>query len=197
MARPKTFDRDEVVDRAMRVFWRRGYEATSVRDLVHATGINRASMYDTFGDKRGLFLAAVERYVEAVSGPRLKLLDGPGSGLAAIRGFFDDLIDSSLGDGRRFGCLVTNTTIELAAHDDEVGAIMRTGLGRVEQAFRRTLERAGTEGELAPGQDLRALARFLLATVNGIRVLARANPDEAMLRDVVDTALSVLRRPAG
>ena len=122
----------------------------------------------------------------------------PGSpGLAAIRGFFDDLIDYSLGDGRRFGCLVTNTSIELAAHDDEVGAIMRTGLGRVEQAFRRTLERAGTEGELAPGQDLRALTRFLLATVNGIRVLARANPDEAMLRDVVDTALSVLRRPAG
>lgn len=195
MARPKTFDRDAVLDKAMRVFWRQGYEATSVRDLVTATGINRASMYDTFGDKRGLFLASVDRYVNAITAMRLGMLDAPGPALATLRAFFDDLIRFSIGEGRRLGCMMTNTSVELAPHDEEIGTLMAEALGRVEDAFFRLLTRAEAQGEIPPGRDLRAHARFLLATLNGLRVLARAKPDEAALRDVVETALVAVEGP--
>lgn len=197
MARPKTFDRDEVLDRAMRVFWRQGYEATSIQDLVCATGINRASMYDTFGDKRGLFLASVDRYVNAISAMRLGALDEPGPALPALRRFFDDLVRFSVGEGRRLGCLMTNTSVELAPHDEEVADLMGQALGRVEEAFFRLLTRAEAQSEISPGRDLRALARFLLVTLNGLRVLARAKPEEAALRDVVETALGAVEGSQG
>ena len=181
----------------MRLFWRQGYEATSVQDLVEATGVNRASLYNSFGDKHGLFLASVEHYLDTVSCARLTALEADGPALPALRQYFDEAISFSLGDGRRLGCLITNTAIEMAPHDPDCEERLRGGLARVEDCFYRLVRRGQEQGEIAPERDARALARFLLGLVQGLRVLARLDPQEDRLRDLVETGLATLAaRPA-
>ncbi len=192
MARHKEFDRELVLDGAMGVFWRKGYEATSVEDLVAATGINRASMYNTFGDKRGLFLAAVDHYLAKVIAERLAILLDPVSAKQSIRRYFEGVLSFSLGEGRRLGCLLTNSAVEMAPRDGFVGERLRQCLARVEEAFREVIERGQKQGEIEADKDPRALARFLMGAVQGLRVLARADADEATLRDVVDVTLATL-----
>ena len=192
MARPLSYERKAVLEQAMRLFWRQGYEATSVQDLVEATGLNRASLYNAFGDKRGLFLAAIERYQSVTSCGRLSALEAEGSALAALRRYFEELIAFSLGDGRRLGCLMTNSAIEMAPRDPDCAERLRDGLARVEDAFYHLVRRAQSRGEIAQARDARALARFLLGLVQGLRVLARLDPQEDRLRDLVETGLSAL-----
>ena len=179
----------------MQLFWRCGYEATSIQDLVEATGVNRASLYNSFGDKHGLFLAAVEHYMDTVSCSRLEALEAEGPALAALGRYFDEMIAFSLGEGRRLGCLITNTAIEMAPRDPDCDQRLRAGLARVEDGFYRLIRRGQTQGEIAPERDARALARFLLGLVQGLRVLARLDPQEDRLRDLVDTGLAALVPP--
>jgi TetR/AcrR family transcriptional repressor of nem operon len=108
VGRPQAFDRDVVLDRAMRVFWSRGYEAASIEHLVTRMGIQRGSLYQTFGDKRALFFAAIERYDRVVTAKLLASLDEPASGRAAIRSFYALKLEAALASGRPRGCLVTN-----------------------------------------------------------------------------------------
>jgi len=176
----------------MQAFWCRGYEATSVQDLVEATGINRGSMYDTFGDKFGIFQAAIDFYISNVSAKRLSKMQETESALVAIRTYFEDLINFSVGDGRKLGCLITNSVVELAPHDPIIGGMLRGSFERVEEVFYQTLLRAQDEGEISSQIDARAIARFLTATANGMRVFARADADAETLRDVVNSALSVI-----
>ena len=117
MARPREFEREEVVRKALAVFWRQGYQATSVQDLVGATGLNRGSLYGTFGDKHGLFLEAVEYYRTNVTAQRLARLEEPGPARDRIATFFKEVIEFSVGEGRLLGCLMTNAAIERAPHD--------------------------------------------------------------------------------
>src|SRR6266852_2659468 len=117
VARPKEFERDVVLDRAMQVFWSRGYEATSIQHLVGRMGIQRGSLYDTFGDKRRLFFAAVDRYDQVVTAKLLAALEEPASGKDAIRKFFRLKLKLSVEPGRPRGCLVTNSAAELASRD--------------------------------------------------------------------------------
>ena len=192
MARPCEFDRQEVLDKAMALFWRQGYESTSVQDLVDATGINRASMYNAFGDKHGLFVCAVDRYLETVTSKRVVLLETSGSPKAAIEAYFQDLLKFSLGPGRRLGCLLTNSVVERAPRDSELDRKFATTLERMEKRFLGLLGRGQELGEISNRQDAAALAHCLLGSLTGLRVLARGGADEATLRDLVDTSLSVL-----
>ena len=195
MGRHKEFERADVLDKAMRLFWRKGFGATSVQDLVDAMGVNRASLYDSFGDKHDLFLAAIDHYVERVSHRRLAKLAIPGPPLQVLRAFFDDLVTVSFGRERHLGCLLTNSAIELAPHDRVVELRLHEALGTIEDSFYRLLVRAKSEGALEPSRDLRALARYLTGAVQGLRVLVRAKADEATLRDVVTVTLAAVERP--
>jgi len=190
MGRRKEFSREEVLEKAMCLFWRKGYEGTSVQDLVAETGINRASMYGTYGDKRQLFAEAFDRYLARNSSKRLLKLDERTSGKEAIRCFFEDLLVFSTGRGRKLGCLLTNSAVELAPHDSDIEERLRAGMGRVEDALYRTLLRAQRDGEIDPERDVRSLSRFYLGVIQGIRVLSRSNPDESLLRDIVKEALA-------
>lgn len=192
MARHKAFREEEVLDRAMRRFWAHGYEGTSIQDLVDATGINRASLYGTFGGKERLFSAAVDHYLAAVSRERLAILgrDEPAPG--AIRAYFDDLLAFATGPGRCLGCLLTNTAVEVAPHDGAVAARLRASFERVEDAFAAAIERGVRDGDIADHADPRALARLLTTLVQGLRVLIRADTEVERLRDAVDTALAVI-----
>jgi len=183
MARHKDFDPDLALDKAMRLFWRRGYHATSIQDLVEATGINRASLYATFGGKEELFLAAVERYLAEVNRARLSKLQGNPSPRAAIRGYFDDLIDFATGDGRRLGCMLTNAAVEFGERGDRIGQRVYGLFDEVEEALTVLIERGQKAGEIDTARDPRASARFLLTMINGMRVMSRVKPDETWMRD--------------
>ena len=192
MARTRTFDEQAVIADAMTVFWRKGYEATSIDDLVHATGINRASMYGTFGSKEGLLLAALDHYVLAINRERLKLLQGKGTVRECLNAYFDSLIAFSTGDGRGLGCLLTNTAIELSPRNARIRKKLKAIFEHVEGAFRRLVERGQAAGEIAPDKDPRALAHFFLTTVQGLRVIARTDADPECMRQTVAAALRAL-----
>ena len=194
MGRPQEFDRDVVLDRAMRAFWSRGYEATSIEHLVARMGIQRGSLYQAFGDKRALFFAAIERYDRVVTARLLATLDEPASGRAAIRTFFQRKLELVLVPGRPRGCLVTNSAAELASRDRGTGARVGAALARIEAAFLRAVVRAQAAGEIHPARDARALARFLTSSAQGLSVMAKACPDRAALTDIVEVILEVVDR---
>ncbi len=198
MSRPKEFDREAALDRAMGAFWTNGYAATSIEDLVARMGIQRGSLYATFGDKRALFLSALERYRRVVTGELFEALEAPGSGLEAIRHFFRLRVERSLDRSRPAGCLVTNSAVELSRRDRGAAARVGGSLAGLEAAFRRALERARAQGELAASRDVRGLARFLTSSAQGLSVMAKAFPERAVLEDVVTVILTALedRRPS-
>jgi TetR/AcrR family transcriptional repressor of nem operon len=193
MARPREFERDVVLDRAMRVFWSRGYEATSIQHLVVRMGIQRGSLYGAFGDKRALFFAAIDHYDRVVTERLLATLEGSGSGKEAIRRFFRLKVELSLEPGRPPGCLVTNSAAELASRDRETAAKVGAVLAKIEAAFRRAVVRAQRAGEIERTRSARALARFLTSSAQGLSVMAKASPDRAALEDIIAVTMAALR----
>lgn len=191
MARPKEFEREVVLDRAMKVFWSEGYEATSIQHLVDRMGIQRGSLYDTFGDKRSLFFAAIERYDRMVTSKLLATLE-EGSGKAAIRRFFELKVEVSVEPGRPRGCLVTNSTAELASRDRGTNTRVGAALKKIEAGFHHAVVRAQQAGEIDRSRNARALARYLTSSAQGLSVMAKAFPDRAVLRDIVRVILATL-----
>jgi TetR/AcrR family transcriptional repressor of nem operon len=193
MPRQKEFDREAALDRAMGAFWTKGYAATSVDDLVVGMGIQRGSLYATFGDKQSLFLAALDRYQQVVTRELLEALEAPGSALEAIRRFFRLRVERSLDRRRPPGCLVTNSAVELSRRRDHPAAARVGGsLARLEAVFLRSLERARAQGELGAARDLRGLARFLTSSAQGLSVMAKVFPERVVLEDVVKVVLAAL-----
>jgi len=191
MARHKEFDRDEALQRAMEVFWSRGYEAASVGELVKHMGINRQSLYDTFGDKHSLYLAALDRYREVEGRKMFEALERPGSVKRALRQLFERVVESSLG-GERRGCFMGNATSELAGRCRETAEKACGNMAAAEEALYRALVRAKKGGEIGGRADLRAVARFLYSSLQGLQLMSKATRDRKTLEDVVRVTLSVL-----
>ncbi|MEO3874423.1 TetR family transcriptional regulator [Nonomuraea sp. B12E4] len=191
MARTKEFDPEVALQRALELFWERGYEATSMSDLVERLGVARASVYATFGGKRELYLKALERYLE--QGDVVEPLSQPGPALPALRAFLDRYVAECLADELRRGCLVVNTAVELAGRDPVAARKVAASWAELETALASSLVRARAQGEIPAGKDPHALARFLLVLLQGIRVLGRADPDPRRLRDAVDQAMKAVQ----
>lgn len=193
MARPRKFEPDDVLDRSMRAFWERGYRDTSVDDLVEATGVRPGSLYNAFpGGKRGLFLESLERYSKLVVPEKLGALERPGAGLAELRAYFDGLVrDLTTPDGR-IGCLMVNSTVELAAEDSEVGEVVREHMARLERNAERALRNAKRRGEISADISPRAKATQLMATGMGLMVVGKTNPGKKVLETIVDAAFADL-----
>jgi TetR/AcrR family transcriptional repressor of nem operon len=192
MARHKEFDQDEALRRAMEVFWSRGYEAASVGELVKQMGINRQSLYDTFGDKHSLYLAALDRYREVEGRKMFELLERPGPVKRALRQLFEGVVESSLGAGERRGCFVGNATSELAGRCRATAEKACGSMAAAEEALYRALLRGKKGGEIGGGRDLRAVARFLYSSLQGLQLMSKATRDRKTLEDVVRVTLSVL-----
>jgi TetR/AcrR family transcriptional repressor of nem operon len=192
--RPKQFDVDEALDKAVTLFWNQGYGATSVQDLVDHLGINRGSLYDTFGDKRQLFLLAFERYLNQIADEALKALSGGGSALAAIRKYFDTLLKAGIAYSAQPGCLAVNSAVELALHDREILSRVKAYFLKTEDAFCALVERAQAAGELSPTHNARAVARYLVNFSVGLTVLVKTKPSNETLHDVFEVGLSLLKR---
>ncbi len=194
MARPRQFDADDVVDRSMREFWGRGYRDTSVDDLVAATGLRPGSLYNAFpGGKRSLFLKALDRYSRLVVPAKLGALESPDAGLAELRAYFDGLVEDLLTPEGRMGCLMVNSTIELAAEDSEVGAIVRNHMQRLERNAEMALRNAQRDGEVPEQIVPRAKATQLMATGMGLMVVGKTDPGRLALETIVDAAFADLR----
>jgi TetR/AcrR family transcriptional regulator, transcriptional repressor for nem operon len=196
MAGVKQFDRNEVLDRAMAAFWTRGYEATSIDDLVEATGINRGSLYGTFGDKRRLFLMALDRYWDTVVNAMMEELSDSDP-RRAIERMFDALIRRTSDPRFPRGCLITNTSLECPTCGDEITRKIAEAIGQQETAIYRVLRKAQAEGALNPAHDARALARFFLGVAWGINAVNRTVADPEVLRDMVRVAMSVWDEAGG
>jgi TetR/AcrR family transcriptional repressor of nem operon len=192
MPRPKEFNPDDAVENAMQVFWHRGYEATSMEDLLAAMDLNRGSLYDTFGDKRTLFLKVIDRYCTSFVGPKFSLLNQPGPALPALRRFIGEMIESGLADPQRRGCLIVNTVMELSPHEKEIAGTLRRVLKMIEDTFFHVLTRAQQQGELHDDKDPRVLAGFLATMMQGAIVMIKAGASGDMVRQTVETALSTL-----
>lgn len=184
----KKFDVDETLRRIMEAFWRRGYEATSMQDLVDETGVNRASLYATYGDKRALFLAALKAYDEKVRVRLMRDLAAHYPPVEAVRRLFSAFLDQVDLDDRNWGCLLTNTALELAAHDAEIGAVVATAQMDLELFFREQIERGQGSGDISTALDPADAARGLLASLMGLLVLIRSRPDRGLLEAIVEDA---------
>jgi TetR/AcrR family transcriptional repressor of nem operon len=193
MARPREFDEEDVLDRALEVFRAKGFEGATLDELEHATGLHRGSLYGAFGDKRSLFRKALARYFETELGSSLAVLETPGAGRAEIVAFFQGLARKAARDRERRGCLVTNCAIELADRDPDFACQAARNLDRFERAFAAAIREAQGRGEIAADRDPVRLARFLTIVKEGMLVLARARPDAAWLDDAVTAVTDTLR----
>jgi TetR/AcrR family transcriptional repressor of nem operon len=193
MARPKTFDTEAALVRAMELFWEQGYAATSMKQLVQAMGIRRQSLYDTFGDKHSLFLAAMDAYCTMLDATMLASLRTPDAGLQALHETGLTIIDFLLRYPKRRACLMANTTLELAPHDAEVAAKVRAHMANMESAFRHALANAKSRGEIAATSDVDALAKYLVGMVHGLMVMAKSGADRDTLTGIMATAVAPLQ----
>lgn len=185
MARPRQFEMEYVLDKAKDLFWRNGYEATSMEELLQTMGLNRASFYNAFGGKRELMLLALRRYD---SNNRAATLRSAASGrppLEAIRHVFRAMVDGSRGPMGKHGCFLVNSALEVAPKDPEAARIVRGGLRDVEQFFTQLARRAVVDGDLPAGCDPAETGRALMNHLVGLMVLVRAGANKATLSSVV------------
>lgn len=196
MARPREFDESAVLDAAVHRFWLRGYEATSVRELADSMGMTGASLYNAFGDKRSLFKRSLAHYVEHSFGERKSRFEGTLPPKEAIRAFFREIVERSLSDGERKGCLLVNSALEVAPHDPQFQKAIAVVLVRMEAFFRRCVTAGQKGGEISTGQSADDLARLLLGAFLGIRVLARVRPERKLLEGLMRPTLALLEPKA-
>ena len=182
MARPQEFDRSEALHSSMSVFWRKGYEATSLVDLLAATGLSKSSLYGTFGGKRELFLAAFDAYrVERAR--EMELILGEGTAREAIERFFRMIIHHARTPEFSHGCMSTNQAVELAPHDADVRVRIEADFELIETSFARTIARGQAEGSVKNGRAAVELARLFLVAFPGFQVLVRAGVRSSLLED--------------
>ena len=191
MAGKKSFQPEQALDKAMGLFWKQGYEGTSIEDLVQYMGLGRGSLYDTFGDKHALYLAALSQYLAKYQAQAVEFLEQTGRLSEILERFFQAFIEELVSDPARRGCFLVNASIEMAPHDPEVNTIVQSALQEIEEGFYRLLIKAQVAGDLSWTQDPHQLAHFLSGVLVSIRVLARAKRDRRVLQDVVKTALAV------
>ena len=192
MPRGKQFDVDAALTRAMEAFWSKGYEAVSLQDLLDRMSINRGSLYDTFGNKRRLFVEALRHYEATYQRPKLAAAARGRTPRNAIRALFEELAREAVTDPGRSGCFMVNTALELAAHDEEVGRIVADGFREIGTFLRTTIERGQETGEIPDRIDPAEVSHALLGLMIGMRVLARSLPDRAVLDAIASRAVAML-----
>ncbi|CAN5416724.1 TetR/AcrR family transcriptional regulator [soil metagenome] len=191
MARTKEFDQEQALDAAMQLFWERGYEATSIQELVDATGVQRQSLYDTFGSKHEIFLQSLMRYQELEGHQLSELIKRhPKGGLELIRAIFESTASQTVCDAR--GCFGANCAAELGSSDEAVAERIRIGRDGAEALLTRCLIQASDAHELRNSASVSALAQFLVNALFGLHLMAKTRPTKAMIDNVVAVTLATL-----
>ena len=197
MARPREFDEGAALQEATERFWLHGFGGSSVRDLADCMGITGASLYNAFGDKRGLYRLAFEQYVETGLRERIRRLEGTLPPRAAIEAFLQEIVQLSVSDPQHKGCLIVNSALELSPVDPEFQALIATVLRDMENFFHRCVTAGQKDGSIDDTLSPRDLARTLLSVLLGLRVLARSRPEPQLLRGALRPVQALLAPARG
>jgi len=192
MPRTKSFDEVETLDKAKEVFWQKGYNGTPPQDILEGTGLSRSSLYDTYGDKRTLFIKTLQRYRQSETAAAIEYLDAAADPAMAIRRIFHAAYDHFTTKQPRKGCLMVNTLNEVATHDEEVEDIVRENRQALEDAYARAIKRGQHQGLIARDHQPRALARYLLNSLWGLTTNLKLGLEKKAADDIVRITLSVL-----
>jgi TetR/AcrR family transcriptional repressor of nem operon len=190
MARPRSFDEEAALDAATGLFWQNGLASTSVRELSAAMGLGLPSLYNAFGDKHALFTRCLDRYLEGSMRARMRRLEGTSCPRDVIVTFLDEIVTRSLADPR--GCFLVNSALEVAPHDAQLRATIAARLDELESFFLRMVCAGQADGSIAHVRSAADLARLLVTTVMGLRVLSRLRPEAEVLRGAVREVLAAL-----
>lgn len=192
MARPRQFDEQEVLERALGVFWEQGYTATSITDLIERTGLAKGSLYKAFGDKRQLFLRVLKGYLADGRSHLARRLQEAPSGRAGLEDWLRRVGAMARRGEPRRGCLGVNTTVELAAHDPDIRQVLERHAERTEALYAEAIRRGQAEGSLRPDLDPREGARFVAVVVHGLQALGRCSLAEEEVEPTVKATLRAL-----
>ena len=192
MVRTRTFDPSTALSQAVALFSSKGYSETSMEDIVQATGVSRYGLYGTFGNKRELFEAALERYADSMGKQSFLRLLEPDASLDHIRAIFAERVEDMCDQGQSRGCLFIHTAQELAPQDHEIKGVLQKFMKRIAKAFAVGLESAKKRGEVRADLDVEAAGEVLTSTMFGLAVLGRTGFDKATLEGIVDNTLAAL-----
>lgn len=192
MARTKDFDENEVLSKAIQIFWHKGYNGTSMQELVDGLGISRSSLYDTYTDKHTLFVKALESYQNSGSGKIQEIINNSESAKATIKQLLEFIINGLLCDEQQKGCFMVNAEVEVAPHDSEINNLVCKNDQQMEDAFYLVIKKGQDSGEIKKNQDARALSRFIFNTVKGMQVTAKSTSDRAVFDDIIKLTVSAL-----
>ncbi|WP_431217006.1 TetR/AcrR family transcriptional regulator [Puia sp. P3] len=192
MARKKEFDEKTLLDKAVGLFWRKGYNATSAQDLVDELGISRSSLYDTYTDKRNLFKESLRQYQLCNTSVVVRMADESADARQTVQQIFQNIIKESTEDEFNRGCFMVNTAVELSGQDKEIGELVSQNNKGVEDALTRLVKKGQADGQFSTKKTARAFARYLFSSISGLRVAARSGADRRVLNDIADVVLSTL-----
>ena len=193
MARTREFDETEVLDKAVDLFWLKGYNATSANDLVKGLGLSRSSIYATFTDKRTLFIKSLDRYRKRNVKQILSMVQQSDDILKTIAEIFKLIVSQDITAKIPKGCLMVNTGVEMAPHDNEIAKIIHENGQDIENTFKVAIEKGQALGQIPRSYDAEALARFIHNNIVGLRVAVKSNTEGKVLDDIMKICLSVLK----
>ena len=193
MSRTKEFDTEEVLDKAITLFWDKGYNACSIQDVVDGLGLSRSSIYETFGDKRQLFLAALKKYQVAGMDALRREMENSTDIRQSITRLFESILPCNLKDPLQKGCFMVNTGIELAPHDPEIAELITKNRRETEETLAAAIRRGQENGQLSTRQDPMSVARYIYVNLSGLRVTSSSGVfDTEAMEQIIRVALSVL-----
>lgn len=193
MARTKRFDEEEVLDKAMQFFWHKGYNGTSPQEILDELGLSRSSLYDTYGDKRSLFISTLNRYRNTVTEGVLQLLAGAENVPETLKSLFIISKNSCFINEDKRGCFMVNSIMELATHDEEIAAIVKENREALENGFTAAIKRGQEAGQITKEHTARALARFIMNNLWGLTAHSKSGADKKVYDDIIRLTMSMLK----
>jgi TetR/AcrR family transcriptional regulator, transcriptional repressor for nem operon len=192
MGRTKEFDAEEALYKALKLFRSKGFNGSSMQEIVECTGLSRSSIYDTFGDKRELFIRSLKKYKDEITGNLIKLVAESTDIKATLKEILTFCVEMSLSKNTENNCIITNTTLEMAGFDSDIAGIVHNNMLELEQALAGTIRRHQALNLVADRHTPETLAKFIFTSISGIRVAGRSGADRASLEAVIGVVLGVM-----
>lgn len=192
MPRVKSFNEDHTLEKAMTLFWEKGFSATSIQDLVNHLGINRASLYDTYGGKEELFQKSFKRYLNLKREKTRKFFESEPDVKTGLKKLFLLAINECVSDVDKKGCFMVNTTTELIPGDLEMVQVLAENKKNIETLFFDYLKKGESQGQIKEGKDLKSIASLFFTYYSGLTVVTKVEEDKALMRNTVMAALTLL-----
>jgi TetR/AcrR family transcriptional repressor of nem operon len=193
MARTKVFDEEIVLNKAVNLFWEKGYNGTSAQDLVDELGISRSSLYDTYGDKYQLFKNSLLQYRKKFAGAMIEMIEKSDDFEKTLKDIFQYVVTESLQEKFSKGCFIVNSSVELAPHNSEIAEIVNDNMRDIEDALSRLIKKGQDIGQFSKSHSARSLARFVFNAISGLRVASKSGADKKIFDDIVKVTLSALK----